>query len=87
MDLLNDWGTARPQVVNYAKHSSVLGSAVLTIKPLIWRRVSSCFCSTRTPKSKIGGYGPKILNTDGSIQISVWHNPPSALPPTASGKD
>ncbi len=36
---------------------------------------------------KIGACGPKILNTDGSIQISVWHNPPSALPPTASGKD
>ena len=27
---------------------------------------------------RIGAAGPRLLNTDGSLQISVWRNPPSA---------
>jgi N-acetylglucosaminyl-diphospho-decaprenol L-rhamnosyltransferase len=27
---------------------------------------------------RIGAAGPRLLNTDGSVQISVWRNPPSA---------
>ena len=27
---------------------------------------------------RVGAAGPRLLNTDGSVQISVWRNPPSA---------
>lgn len=27
---------------------------------------------------RVGAVGPRVLNTDGSLQISVWRNPPSA---------
>ena len=34
--------------------------------------------ATVTSGPKVGACGPRILNTDGSIQVSVWRNPPAA---------
>ncbi len=34
--------------------------------------------ATIRSNSRIGACGPKILNSDGSVQVSVWRNPPSA---------
>ena len=34
--------------------------------------------STLQSDHKIGACGPRLLNQDGSLQPSVWHNPPSA---------
>lgn len=35
--------------------------------------------------SRIGACGPQLLNADGSIQISVWRNPPTAWATLVSG--
>lgn len=29
-------------------------------------------------EARVGGAGPRILNSDGSLQVSVWRNPPAA---------
>lgn len=34
--------------------------------------------STLLAQPDTGACGPKILNVDGSVQVSVWHNPPRA---------
>lgn len=34
--------------------------------------------STLNSSSRIGAVGPKLINPDGSVQLSVWRNPPAA---------
>jgi len=34
--------------------------------------------ATVRSRSRVGAAGPKILNADGSLQISAWRNPPAA---------
>jgi GT2 family glycosyltransferase len=34
--------------------------------------------TTLRSAARVGAVGPKLLNTDGSLQISVWRNPPAA---------
>jgi len=40
---------------------------------------------TLQSEGRIGGCGPRLLNSDGSLQISVWRNPPTAWATVLSG--
>lgn len=40
---------------------------------------------TLTSDERIGACGPRLLNPDGSLQISVWRNPPTAWATLISG--
>ena len=40
---------------------------------------------TMEADSRIGACGPRLINPDGSLQISVWRNPPSAWETLVSG--
>jgi GT2 family glycosyltransferase len=40
---------------------------------------------TLTSGQRIGATGPRLLNSDGSLQISVWRNPPTAWATLMSG--
>ena len=38
----------------------------------------NCLIATVQSDSRIAAAGPRLLNTDGSLQISAWRNPPAA---------
>lgn len=50
-------------------------------------RAGACDALIRTLESdeRIGACGPKLVNPDGSLQVSVWRNPPTAWATLLSG--